>query len=175
MGRGSTGLGVVLIVSGLLLYLGQVAGVDIGRVGWPLFVILPGVALLAWGLLDEHGAGAGLVIPGMIVTTVGLVLLYQSSTGHWESWAYAWALVAPGSIGIGVMLHGARRGRPDEVRAGLATAATGLGLFVVFAAFFEGVAHISGRDFGIVGSVGFPLLLIAVGVLILVRRVTARV
>ena len=34
-----------------------------------------------------------------VVTTVGLVLLYQNTTGRWESWAYAWALVGPAASG----------------------------------------------------------------------------
>ena len=48
----------------------------------------------------------GFAIAGSIVTTVGSVLLYQQTTGHWESWAYAWALVGPGAAGLGMLVYG---------------------------------------------------------------------
>ena len=46
----------------------------------------------------------------------------------------------------------------------------GAAIFLVGAAFFEGVLHISGREFGFVGQVLLPALLIALGVWLLVRR-----
>ena len=167
---GSSALGVILIVVGLLFLLGQALRIDVGRLGWPFFVIVPGVVLLAYGVLEARRPTGGLVIPGMIVTTVGLLLLYQNASDHWESWAYAWALVAPTSVGVGIALLGALNGNARQVRGGLWTAGTGLVLFLAFAAFFEGALHISGRDFGVVGSIGFPLVLILVGVLVLVSR-----
>src|SRR5437867_1940737 len=46
-------------------------------------------------------------------------------------------------------------------------------LILGFAAFFEGLLHISGRDFGVVGQAFLPAVLILFGVLLLVRRVLA--
>ncbi len=168
---GSTGLGVILIAIGLLFLLGQVMGVEVSRSGWPFFVIVPGLVLLAYGVLEARTRAGGLAIPGMIVTTVGLLLLYQSTTGHWESWAYAWALVAPTSVGLAIALLGIVNGNVRQARGGVWTAGAGLVLFLAFAAFFEGVLHLSGRDFGLVGSVGFPLMLILLGLLLLVARI----
>jgi hypothetical protein len=48
---------------------------------------------------------------------------------------------------------------------------TGALLFLGFGAFFEGLLHISGRDFGVVGQAFLPVVLILFGVLLLVRRV----
>ena len=45
-----------------------------------------------WGAISE-----GLAIAGSIVTVSGLILLIQDATAHYESWAYAWALVFPGA------------------------------------------------------------------------------
>ncbi len=169
--RGSTGLGVILIAIGLVFLLGQATGLELGSFGWPFFVIVPGVVLLAYGLVEARRPAGGLAIPGMIVTTVGLLLLYQNATGHWESWAYAWALVAPTSVGVALMLLGALNANGRQLRGGTWTAGTGLVLFLAFAAFFEGVLHTSGRDFGVVGSIGFPIALITLGVLLLVARI----
>jgi hypothetical protein len=46
----------------------------------------------------------------------------------------------------------------------------GAALFLVGAAFFEGVLHLSGKEFGFVGQLVLPLLLIAAGAWLLVRR-----
>ena len=45
----------------------------------------------------------------------------------------------------------------------------GAALFLVGAAFFEGLIHISGREFGYVGQLVLPTLLVAVGVWLLLR------
>jgi hypothetical protein len=49
------GLGVQLIVLGALFFVGQAAGFALGRVGWPFFVIIPGVAVS--GLVAGHPTG----------------------------------------------------------------------------------------------------------------------
>jgi len=59
-----------------------------------------------------------------------LILAFQDSTGAYASWSYAWALVAPGSVGVSLFLYGLLHRRLDLLDAGLRTAAVGLGLFV---------------------------------------------
>jgi hypothetical protein len=51
------GLGVLLIVLGALFFVGQAAGFALGRVGWPFFVIIPGVAVSGLGLVAGHPTG----------------------------------------------------------------------------------------------------------------------
>ena len=53
--------------------------------------------------------------------------------------------------------------REDWVRVGRRQVAVGLALFAVFAAFFELVVNISGRDYGISGAVLLAALLILSG------------
>lgn len=171
--QGGFALGLILIAVGVVFLIAQIANIDVGHYGWPLFVIVPGVVLLVAGIAGAGGAGAGLVIPGMIVTAVGLVLLYQNATDHWESWAYAWALVGPTASGLGVALIGLLRGSERQMHAGLNTAGIGFALFLGFAAFFEGVLHISDRDFGPIASIGLPLVLVALGVFLLFGRLRA--
>jgi hypothetical protein len=168
--QGGTALGLILIAAGALFLIAQVANIDIFHYGWPVFVIAPGLLLLAIGVASAGGPNTGLVIPGTIVTTIGLVLLYANSTNHWESWAYAWALVGPTASGLGVAIMGWLRKNEAQARSGLNTAGVGLATFVAFAAFFEGVLHISGRDFGPIASIGFPLVLIALGVFLVLGR-----
>jgi len=44
------GLGLLLIVLGALFLAGQAVGFDLGRFGWPFFVIIPGLAVSGAGL-----------------------------------------------------------------------------------------------------------------------------
>jgi hypothetical protein len=172
--RGSTGtavLGALLIVVGLAFFLGQWLNVDWGAATWPFYVIAPGVALLAFGLTQRDGSG--LTVAGSIVTVVGLVLLYQNSTNHWESWAYAWALVGPGGSGLGMLLYGTRSGNRQMARHGFWQILVAGGLFLAGLVFFEGIIGISGRRLPLPEWV-LPVTVIGLGVLVLFRGFTSR-
>jgi hypothetical protein len=164
-------LGGILIVLGLLFFAGQQLNIDIGQATWPLYVIAPGVALVTLGLTQRHGSG--LTVFGSIVTMVGLVLLYQNATDHWESWAYAWALVGPGGSGIGMLLYGTRSGDRKMARDGFWTILVALGIFGVGLVFFEGILGISGDRLPLPNWV-LPVAVIGIGVLVLVRGLTFR-
>ncbi|HEY4867240.1 MAG TPA: hypothetical protein VIK45_17200 [Candidatus Dormibacteraeota bacterium] len=170
---GSLLLGVILVLIGAAYLLQQFVpqpslGLDLGHYGWPIFVILPGVALLVLGLTVRDLSG--LCIPGAIVTMTGIVLAIQNTFDLFATWAYAWALVAPGGVGLGLWLQGLVRREPSLRAAGLRTMGIGVAIFLVGAAFFEGVIHISGREFGPFGQLVLPLLLIGVGAWLLLRR-----
>lgn len=122
------------------------------------------------------GAGALLLAAaGGIVTTVGLILAYQYSTDHWTSWAYAWALIAPTSVGASMFLWGILHGRGDVVRQGVSALGVGLVLFIVGFAFFEGVLHLGGeRGLAPLGRQALPIALIAAGVLVVLTRLWPR-
>jgi hypothetical protein len=156
-------IGTTLVLVGALLLLAEFTDLDMGRWGWPFFVIVPGAVLLGTGLTRSSRAGLGLTVAGSIVGAVGLLLLYQSVTGHWESWAYAWALVAPGAVGAGIWLWGVRANEAGRSQQGARVATIGLIIFLVGFAFFEGLLEISQRDLGVVGDVLLPVLVIAAG------------
>lgn len=168
---GATVLGGVLIVLGLVFFASQQLNIDIGEWAWPFYVIAPGVAMATFGLTQRRGSG--LTIAGSIVTMVGLMLLYQNATGHWESWAYAWALVGPGGSGIGMLLYGTRSGDTKMARDGFFTTLTALGLFAAGLVFFEGILGISGRRLPLPEWV-LPAAVILIGLLLLLRGVTYR-
>src|SRR5262245_48093808 len=165
--RGPMIFGVILILLGLLFLAEQVLDINLGRYGWPLFILVPGVLLFLAALAAAPREGAGLASAAGIVTMVGLVLAVQNVTDAWATWAYAWALVAPGGVGLGLALYGLIRRMPDLVSAGLRSLGAGLGLFVGFGLFFEGVIGLSGDPF-LVGSDYLPIALIATGLAFLV-------
>lgn len=168
-GQGNRVLGAVLILVGIVFLLGQFFDISLGRVAWPFFIIVPGLVIFVTALMTEEKAGEGLATVGSIVTMVGLILFYQNLTDHWESWAYAWALIAPTSIGIGHVIYGTLRGSSELVNSGLRMAGIGLVIFLIAAAFFELVIGISGRSLPYANLL-WPLLLIGVGLLFLLRN-----
>ena len=172
--RGSSGtalLGILLITVGIFFFIGQWLNIDWGAATWPFYVIAPGLALMAWGLTQRDGSG--LTVAGSIVTMVGLVLLYQNTTGNWESWAYAWALVGPGGSGLGMLLYGTRSGNRKMARDGFWQILVAIGLFVAGFIFFEGIIGISGERLPLPEWL-LPVAVIAIGLLVLVRGFTAR-
>jgi hypothetical protein len=165
-GRGGVVVGIVLIGLGVLFLLDRLIDIDLASAGWPLFVIVPGVLIYAWGLAMTGREGVGLAVGGGITTVVGLILAVQNATDLWATWAYAWALVGPGGTGLGLLGYGLTHRDEGLVRNGIRSIGSALALFVAFGLFFEGVIGLSGRpflstDFG-------PVVLIGVGVVVVV-------
>jgi hypothetical protein len=136
--------------------------------GWPLFVIIPGLTLLVVGFL---GGGVGASVPGGIVTVLGLVLAYQSSSGDWASWAFVWALIVPGGVGLGLYLQALRDRDPVMLRRGRTLMFVSLIIFMIGFVFFESILGISGDIYGIFGKAALPALLIVIGLILLVRSI----
>ena len=170
-GAPTVAIGLILVVVGAILFAGQMAGIGIEDVGWPIFVIAVGVVILLIGLVVANEQG--MVIGGTVVTTVGLVLLYQDQTGRWESWAYAWALVGPAASGLGLLLWGLRSGNGTDIRNGTWGLLGGLAIFAVAFLFFEGVIGIGGDRLALPEWL-LPVAVIAIGVVVLLRGMLQR-
>jgi hypothetical protein len=171
--RPSMVMGGLLVLIGGLLLLGQFVRIDIGHYGWPFFVIAPGLVILFLALTARGALGEGLAILGSIITVTGLILLYQNATDHFESWAYAWALIFPGAVGVGMILYGLVASRPGNVRAGTRLVGIGVVLFLLGVAFFEGIIGIGGYQFGRTGGVAVGALIIAMGASLLILNLTS--
>jgi hypothetical protein len=115
---GETALGGLLLLLGILVLLGQALDLELGRVGWPVFVTVPGLGLLGLSLAAAGRLGEVLAMVGGVVTTAGLMLLVQNATDRFETWAYAWTLVLLVGSGVGRWLLGAVRGRRDLTASG---------------------------------------------------------
>jgi hypothetical protein len=166
--------GAILITLGAIFLVAGPLDLLPGLSTWPFFIIVPGVALIALAFVVGGEGGVGLSIFGSIVTATGLLLLYQDVANHYESWAYAWALIAPGSIGFGMLIYGIGTGRADLVRAGAITGAVGLGLFLAGVVFFEGIIGLSGWVFGSAAQAIVAIAVIALGVAVLAGSVLSR-
>lgn len=161
-------LGVVLVVVGLFYLIVQLFGIDLSSFGWPLFVIIPGLTLLIVGFVS---LGTGAAIPGGILTMVGLVLAYQNSTGNWASWAYAWALVAPGGVGLGLLLQGLRERNTGLIRQGRSLIFIAVLIFMIGFVFFESILNLSGMNDVPAVRAALPALFIVIGIVLLARSI----
>lgn len=170
--RNTRALGLLLLAVGAWILVARFIHIDLGSWLWPFWVIVPGGLIMALGFRDIHRSNEGLVTFGSIVAVTGIILFVQNITGQWQSWAYAWALVFPGSIGLGQYLWGKRRGDAVAVRSAEKTIRIAVVLFVVFGIFFEVVLGIGGFRLGATGRIVVPVLLIAAGVALYVTSAT---
>ena len=173
---GLTVLGTVLVFVGVGWFVLRELRIDpfaaISGAGWPFFVIIPGVAMLVASLFPEAPRGVGFAIAGSIVTTVGSVLLYQQTTGNWESWAYAWALVGPGAAGLGMLVYGLIFRQRDLLAAGARLVAIAGVIFTVAYWYFETIFR-TGRAPLELGQ-WWPLVVVGVGVSALIAGLLSR-
>ena len=169
-------VGALLVVGGVGWFVARELQFDpfgaVANAGWPFFVISPGVILLTSSLIPKPPQGVGLAIAGTIVTAVGTVLLYQQTTGHWASWAYAWALVGPGAAGLGMAVYGLIFRQRDLVLVGARLVAIGAAIFVAGYWFFETV-FATGRAPVDLGT-WWPIVMVAIGIAALVAGFAGR-
>jgi hypothetical protein len=153
--------GAILIAFGLLaLARNFLPSFDWGAL-WPVAIIGFGslffVAMVAGGK-----QAAAFAIPGSIISGIGLILLFQTITDHWESMSYFWALILL-FVGVGIYIMGWYGGDANQKRSGLGLMKVGFILFIIFGAFFEMI-------FSSFGNIIFPVLLILLGIYLVLNR-----
>lgn len=134
-GHGGLIGGAILVALGVAFLAQNTFNVTGLSFRWPFFIIGPGLLLFAAMIAGGRGAG-NLAIPASIVTTIGLILLFQDTFDYFESWAYVWALI-PTAGGVGTAISGAWDGDDKLLREGKRAALGGLTMFLIFSGFFE--------------------------------------
>ena len=153
--------GAVLIVFGLLALAGQIfRNVDWGFL-WPFIIIAVGAVFFV-AMFSGGKQTAAFAIPGSIIGGVGLVLLIQNITHHWESMSYFWTLIIT-FVGVGIYTMGWYSGDEDQKQSGKRLMTVGVILFIIFGAFFEII-------FSSFGNMLFPALLISLGAYLVITR-----
>ena len=153
--------GALLIAFGLLALASQVFRTVDWSFLWPFTVIGFG-ALFFVAMFASGKQAAALAIPGSIVGGIGLVLLFQNITGHWESMSYFWTLIIL-FVGIGLYIMGWYSSDANQKQSGLRVMKIGFILFVIFGAFFETI-------FSSFSNIVFPVLLIILGAYLVLSR-----
>ena len=167
-------VGILLIVVGIVILALQYVHIDLSwlparwtDLAWPLQIIIPGFAVFVVGLVLPDRAGEGLAGFGLMAAAVGILLWYQSITGTWQSWAYAWAVVFPATGGLAGIIHGTLHGNWRHVRDGAGGLAFGLVAFVVLGYVFEGWLGFEGFGLSRIPAWIPGVILLVVGVTVL--------
>jgi hypothetical protein len=168
-------LGGSLVLLGVVFLVLQLFNFDVAfsRSMWPLLIIAAGVYLFGVAFFSNVKEGEPFAVLGSIVTVLGLLLFYQNSTGHWQNWAYTWALLMPTSVGVGQMVFGVIKHKAETVRTGMRLTFIGAVMFLVGYFFFEVVIGIGGhrsRGLAIV-RYGWPITLVGIGGILILNYV----
>ena len=163
--RSNTGTliaGAILIAFGLLaLARNFFPTFDWGSL-WPFTIIAFG-ALFFVAMVAGGKQAAALAIPGSIISGIGLIMLFQTITDHWESMSYFWALIIM-FVGVGIYIMGWYAGDANQKRSGFGLMKVGFILFIIFGAIFEILI------FSSFNNLVFPVLLILLGVYLVLSR-----
>lgn len=154
-------IGLALVAVGVVFFsLNFIPGWT-AQMGWPLIFFLIAALLLAPVVLlpGQREWTAALFIPAAVQLALGVIFLYNTISGDWNAWAYAWLLILSG-VGIGLILAG-RFGKWDR-----AVAITGMWILVVSLMLFGLFGALFGRP---ALKMAAPAILIAGGVLLLVQ------
>jgi hypothetical protein len=165
LNRGSIFGAILLIGMGVLFLILNLGGVEMTKT-WPIiFLALGAVCFLPPLLWPSLRVGlAALCIPGGILLTLGGIFLYNTFSGDWASWAYAWIFLT-GGVGLGLMLAAWIGDWGAEVTA------VGWWMFMICAVVFSIFATLFG---GPVLKAAGPVVLILFGLWLMVRSFTSR-
>jgi len=153
---------ILLIILGAFLLITRLVPLDFNFFSGSFVVLAVGAIFLLAAVLTRNG---GLAIPGSIISGIGGILYYQELSRDWSSWSFTWTLI-PGFVGVGILLSGLlSRDHPRFESGGLVLVAISAIGFLVF-----------GGAFGLGWEVSqyWPLLLIAVGVIVLISALIQR-
>lgn len=141
--------GIVLVLLGVFFLFTNYAGIELERV-WPVFVIVPGLVFLVMAFVNRDNFG--LIMPGTVLLSVGGVFLACEAYG-WFMMASLWPvfILAPG-VGFFLMFLFGKREQGFLIPAVILTA-----VGILFFLTESGYAHL------------WPLLLILIGVILLIR------
>lgn len=89
MDRRNIFLGTALILAGCLLFSNQFFDFNFFSMEyfWPVFVLIPGLVFEASFFMS--GRNPGLLVPGGIVTTIGMLFFFETFT-NWRFAEYTW-------------------------------------------------------------------------------------
>lgn len=156
--------GIILLAIGAYGILNHFFDFNFFRIGrlWPIFVLVPGL-IFEWGYFSTRRA-PGLLVPGGILTTLGLLFFFETST-NWFFAGYTWPIYifAPAVGLFQLYLYG---GHPKPLLIPI-------GILTVIAATCFSTTVLGRIFFFINGSIVWPITLVILGVIILFGKNTS--
>ena len=153
--------GVILVVIGVSGILNRIFHINLFSIGfwWPVFVLIPGVAFeIAYFTTRKN---PGVLVPGGILTTIGLLFLFQNFT-FWRFSAYTWPIyLLAVAVGLFQLYWFGGKQKALLIPVGI--------IIVLVTIFFASI--IVGNVFSILRrSIIIPILLLVVGLYIIFRK-----
>jgi hypothetical protein len=105
MDRGSLAAALFLIGLGaIFLVFNLIPGLSFPQT-WPVIFLVISAAFFLPAVIakDAQRGLAALAIPGSTFLGLGFIFLYNTLSGDWAAWAYAWLLI-PASVGLGLLV-----------------------------------------------------------------------
>ena len=92
--------GFFLIIVGLLLFISKLFSIQLFNMGrlWPIFVLIPGLCFNFAYFSTRKGPGV--LVPGGILTTIGLLFFFETMT-NWHFAGYTWPIY-PLAVAVGL-------------------------------------------------------------------------
>jgi len=160
-------LGIWILTVGLIslgIAFGRSSHIQFLDFMWPFVFIIPGLIILFIGKSSGEINARGVTILGSLIVVLGLIFQIQVITYLWASWAYAWALIAPFSLGLGQWIYAIERNERQYIEVSRRLMIIGLFLFFAGFLFFELVIGISGFGLASYGLPVLPMMLIFIGI-----------
>ena len=153
--------GLILVVAGAMLLANNLGSWNLFSMErwWPLFVLVPGL-IFEWGFFTGE-RNPGLLVPGGILTTIGLLFFFETFT-DWQFAAYTWPGY-PLAVAIGLFQLYLFSGRPRGVLVPVFI------LTVVSAVAFIAMFMNAMQRWVNLGLV-LPILLVVAGLLLIFRQ-----
>ena len=118
--------GAIMIAFGLLSLTGQLFRSLNWDFFWPFIIIGFGALLFVVMFAGGKQSAALCHSRDSIVSGVGLVLLFQNITHHWESMSYFWTLIIACSLVLGIYIMGWYGGEETQKQSGVKVMKIGL-------------------------------------------------
>jgi len=138
--RRSLVLGLVLLILVTLFTGLRYYKLTAMTISWPVFIIVPGLVLFMIMTALPRNATACLCVTavfGATITMLGFILLYQSITRYFATWAYTWVLLFPTGTGLGFAISGLWTDSLGLLTTGIQWSAMGVVLFLVLGSFID--------------------------------------
>jgi hypothetical protein len=166
------GLGVLLLIlqNFQFTFSNQLAN---WYIPYTTYIIGLGLIFIVFGLAGKDNL-TGLTIAGSIILVSGILLTYQDTNHNYQTWSYTWALIFPGAIGLALTLQSLTTQDYEQRRTGVLIMAIALMITLVGWSYFEGMVNLSGYNLHQLTTFVGPAVLMAIGVLLLVRRSTSK-
>lgn len=132
MNKSSALIGFILIMIGILMLANNLGNWHLFSMDrlWPVFILIPGL-VFELGYFSGR-RNPGVLVPGGILTTLGLLFFFETFTGwHWS--AYTWPIY-PLAVAIGLFQLYLFSGRPAGllIPVFILTAVTGTAFAAMF-------------------------------------------